>query len=206
MLTWWLRLPKKKDKSDSCTNLLFAKSLPDPASCDKWSVQVVICGLGWNCDATYVRLQDIGLWITNRTRLCFALSGRGDKSVGNVKLCKSRNMWQLRWRWAACEWVGQLWRRDPRERLPDLTSDWMMAEGLARNKVINIKKIMISMEMMILAMMLTIITILMMTMMVMLINIKGAIQFTLFNLSQEWKGSINDIRMCPLPPPMLITF
>ena len=76
----------------------------------------------------------------------------------------------------------------------------MMAEGLARNKVINIKKIMISMEMMILAMMLTIITILMMTMMVMLINIKGAIQFTLFNLSQEWKGSINDIRMCPLPP------
>ena len=39
MLTWWLRLPKKKDKSDSCTNLLFAKSLPDPASCDKlWFV------------------------------------------------------------------------------------------------------------------------------------------------------------------------
>ena len=27
-----------------------------------------------------------------------------------------------------------------------------------------------------------------------------SIQFTLFNLSQEWKGSINDIRMCPLPP------
>ena len=140
MATWWLCLPKKKDKSDSCTNLLFAKSLPDPASCDKWSVLVVICGLGWNCDATYVRLQDIGLWITNRTRLCFALSGRGDKSVGNVKLCKSRNMWQLRWRWAACEWVAQLWRRDPRERLPDLTSDWMMAEGLARNKVINKEK------------------------------------------------------------------
>ena len=39
MLTCWLRLPKKKDKSDSCTNLLFAKSLPDPASCDKlWFV------------------------------------------------------------------------------------------------------------------------------------------------------------------------
>ena len=49
---------------------------------------------------------------------------------------------------------------------------------------------MISMEMI----MMTIINILMMTMVVN-VNIKVAIQFTLFNLSQEWKGSINDIRM-----------
>ena len=122
-----------KDKSDSCA-LIFCL----PNLCHTLQVMMregtklwLVDGQGWNCDKSGIEKLYCKIWDCDQTLLDFSLSGCDDLSVGNLKYLAAMAITKL---WI-CTTMAMASKRTSAWQ-----SWWMMAEGLARNKVINIKQ------------------------------------------------------------------